>query len=303
MKKITFLLSIVLIISCKTEYLSKVPVQNNHFNHEIFEENKLPPRATFFSFESQNILNKEQSKRFFSLNGDWKFNWVKDPKKRPTTFQNSNFDDSQWKTIPVPANWEVEGFGHPIYLDERYPFSTTWPNVPEDYNPVGTYRKEIELTQKFLSEDIILKFEAAKSAMYVYINGKYVGYSQGSKTPAEFSITNYIKTYSPDALILEDTSCKFSRKGARGKQLLRSLALSAKQQGVSVYSYSREDIRLVFEIWRAKTKYEIAEVIAKNIKGFEMLLYPKPTYPNSQKYLTALFDAVSLGITHYYKTT
>ncbi|MCM4151058.1 DUF4981 domain-containing protein [Arenibacter sp. N53] len=176
-------------LSCKQKRLTSVPEQVNHYNHQIFEENKLPPRATFFGLETKVKPDKENSRRFLNLNGDWKFNFVKDPKQRPTTFQNINIDDSDWDTIQVPANWEVEGYDHPIYLDERYPFDTKWPNVPTDYNPVGTYRKEIWLTDEFLEEDIILHFAAAKSAMYVYVNGQYVGYSQGSKTPAEFNIT------------------------------------------------------------------------------------------------------------------
>ncbi len=185
--------AVLLLASCQQKELIPVAKQEFHYNHKIFEEHKLAPRATFFAFEKLGLSKKEESNRFFSLNGKWNFHWVKDPKKRPTTFQNIDYDDSDWKHIPVPSNWEVEGFGKPIYLDERYPFTTKWPDAPTDYNPVGTYRKEIELTKEFLSEDIILHFAGAKSAMYVYINGKYVGYSQGSKTPAEFNITNYLK--------------------------------------------------------------------------------------------------------------
>ena len=180
--------------NCQQKELSSIAKQTYHYNHQIFEENKLVPRATFFAFENPNISEKENSKRFISLNGEWNFHWVKDPKQRPTTFQHEEYDDSEWKTIPVPANWEVEGFGNPIYLDERYPFTTKWPDAPADYNPVGTYRKEVTLNEEFLSEDTILHFAGAKSAMYVYINGQYVGYSQGSKTPAEFNITKYLKT-------------------------------------------------------------------------------------------------------------
>ena len=172
--------------------MKKVPEQNFHFNHLIFEKNKLPPRATFFGFEADEVIQKERSGRFLSLNGEWKFNWVRDPRKRPRTFHRGDFDDRKWSKIPVPGNWEVHGFGRPIYLDERYPFKTKYPDVPKDYNPVGTYRKEISLSQEFLSEDVILKFAGAKSAMYVYINGKFVGYSQGSKTPAEFNITDFV---------------------------------------------------------------------------------------------------------------
>ncbi len=180
-------------ISCKQEQLTLVPEQKNHYNHQILEENKLPPRATFFSTESSEIVEKENSNRFISLNGDWKFHFVKDPKQRLTTFQNIQFDDSDWTSIPVPANWEIEGYDYPIYLDERYPFDTEWPDAPTDYNPVGTYRKEINLTKEFLANDIVLHFAGAKSAMYVYVNGAYIGYSQGSKTPAEFNISKYLK--------------------------------------------------------------------------------------------------------------
>lgn len=194
MKLKYIILTLIIYTSCKQKTLQKVAIQNYHNNHQIFEENKLAPRATFFATESKKIMEKENSKRFISLNGLWKFHWTKDPKKRPSTFQHNDFNDSNWTTIPVPANWEVAGFGHPIYLDERYPFTTKWPNVPTDYNPVGTYRKKINLTKNFTSKDVILHFAGAKSAMYVYVNGKYVGYSQGSKTPAEFNITNFVNT-------------------------------------------------------------------------------------------------------------
>lgn len=189
-----FTLLMLMVVSCTQKELDPVTEQANHFNHQIFEENKLPPRATFFPFESASGSDMENSKRFMSLNGPWKFHWVKDPKNRPTTFQHMDFDDSDWDTIPVPANWEVEGYDHPIYLDERYPFDTKWPDAPTDYNPVGTYRKIIELGSDFLNEEVILHFAGAKSAMYVYVNGQYVGYSQGSKLPAEFNIGPYLKS-------------------------------------------------------------------------------------------------------------
>lgn len=193
MSNLIFIISSVLLLGCQQEPLQNVPEQIFHYNHEIFEDNKLAPRATFFAFKNESIANKENSKRFLSLNGQWKFNWVKDPKQRPTTFQNVSYDDSNWTNIPVPANWEVEGYDHPIYLDERYPFTTKWPDAPADYNPVGTYRKIIDLNSEFLKEDVVLHFAGAKSAMYVYVNGNYVGYSQGSKTPAEFNISTYLK--------------------------------------------------------------------------------------------------------------
>ena len=191
----SFCTAVVLFTSCNQQELSSIPIQENHYNHQIFEENKLAPRATFFEFESDKASekNKEQSGRFLSLNKDWKFKWVKSPKDRPMTFHHAKYDDSDWGTIPVPSNWEVQGYGHPIYLDERYPFTTKWPDAPTDYNPVGTYRTRFTLPKGWSNKTIVLKFEAAKSAMYVYLNGKYVGYSQGSKTPAEFVLDAYLK--------------------------------------------------------------------------------------------------------------
>jgi len=115
--KLLVLIASFVAISCKQIQLNTVPEQKYHFNHLIFEENKLAPRATFFGTESSEIIEKEGSNRFLSLNGAWKFHFVKDPKQRPTTFQNTAFDDSDWDTIPVPSNWEVEGYDYPIYLD------------------------------------------------------------------------------------------------------------------------------------------------------------------------------------------
>lgn len=170
--------------------------QNLHQNHQIFGLHKLAPRASFFPFEKADLCllqEMEKSERFLDLNGQWKFHWVRSPKDRSMVFYKTNLDDSQWDEIPVPANWEVEGYDHPIYLDERYPFSTIWPDAPEDYNPVGSYRKNFTIEKEWLNEDVILHFAGAKSAMYLYINGQFVGYSQGSKTPAEFLINDYIK--------------------------------------------------------------------------------------------------------------
>lgn len=191
MKKLLLIPIILCIISCKQEPLTEVPEQTFHYNHQIFEDNRLEPRASFFAFENDTLSEKENSERFLSLNGDWKFHWVKNPNERPKDFHHINYDDSDWNSIKVPGNWETQGFGKPIYLDERYPFTTKWPNVPQDYNPVGTYRKIITLDKDFLSEDVILHFEAIK-AVYIYINGEDIGYSQGSKTSAEFDITKYL---------------------------------------------------------------------------------------------------------------
>ncbi len=175
---------------------SQVQEQNLHNDHTVFEVNKLDSHADFFTYETASLASHstpEASRRFLSLNGKWKFQWVRSPKERLHNYYDVHLDDNHWGTIPVPSNWEVEGYGYPIYLDERYPFKTTWPKAPEDYNPVGTYRHTFNIPEDWLTDDIILHFAGAKSAMYVYINGDFVGYSQGSKTPAEFNITSFLK--------------------------------------------------------------------------------------------------------------
>lgn len=167
-----------------------------HENHKVFEINRLDPRASFFAFESEQLADigkKKKSKRFLSLNGIWDFKWVKNPNDRPRDFYKWDLDISNWEEIKVPANWEVEGFGYPIYLDERYPFTTKWPDAPDEYNPVGSYRTTFNIPEGWDGKKVILHFAAAKSAMYVYLNGEFLGYSEGSKTPAEFDITEEIK--------------------------------------------------------------------------------------------------------------
>ena len=166
-----------------------------HEYHTLFGVNKLNPRADFIACETEPlaILNTpDSSTRFQSLNGYWKFQWVHSPRQRIKKFFRLDLNDSDWDTIPVPGNWEVEGFGHPIYLDERYPFTTHWPFAPVKYNPVGTYRHSFKISEDLLDNEVFLHFAGAKSAMYIYMNGQFVGYSQGSKTPAEFNITGLV---------------------------------------------------------------------------------------------------------------
>ena len=193
MRNIWFPLLIIVISACEKPKLTEIPEQTFHFDHTIFEWQKLPPAASFFPFESPEISERKASSRFMSLNGEWLFKWVDNPADRPLKFHHGGSGQVDWTTINVPGNWEVEGFGRPIYLDERYPFTTQWPAVPTDYNPVGTYLKRIKLDAEFLQEQVILHFAAAKSALYLYVNGSFVGYTQGSKTPAEFDITNYLQ--------------------------------------------------------------------------------------------------------------
>ena len=186
-----FFLSLLLI--CTNNFAQdKKPYED----HTVFQINKLPPKADFFAFENEDLTEKnkkEISERFISLNGEWDFKWVKSLNDRPENYFAPEINPEGWGKIKVPGNWETQGYGHPIYLDERYPFDETWPDIPYEYNPVGSYRKVIEISPDFIKNNhVILHFAGAK-ALEVYLNGEFVGYSEGSKTPAEFNITKLIK--------------------------------------------------------------------------------------------------------------
>jgi len=166
----------------------------------IVEENKLPARATFFTASSiakADLDTPSYGDRYLDLNGTWKFKWSRTPEERPLGFEASGFDASGWDEIPVPANWELEGFGTPIYTNHPYPFywqeSPNPPDIPDGWNPVGSYVRNFKVPKSWGGQQVTLHFGAVKSAFFVWVNGQKVGYSQGSKLPAEFDITDALK--------------------------------------------------------------------------------------------------------------
>ena len=132
--------------------------------------------------------------RYQSLNGDWKFSYSDSPAGRPADFYQMDFDVSEWDDIPVPSNWEREGHGYAIYVNVPYPFEIDEPNVPTEKNPVGSYRRKFDVPESWSGDEIFLEFGAVSSAFYVWINGAYVGYSEGSKTPSEFNVTDFVSS-------------------------------------------------------------------------------------------------------------
>ena len=166
-------------------------------NPEMFNQNKEEPHVTFIPFDNEKEARKLRfvdSPYYHSLNGMWRFKWVKRPADVPRGFYKDDFDVQSWKRFPVPADWEFNGYGIPIYVNQRYEWTThpNPPHVPHDYNPVGLYKRRFSVPQKWKGREIFIHFGAVKSAFYIWINGQYVGYSQGSKTPAEWDITPYL---------------------------------------------------------------------------------------------------------------
>lgn len=165
-------------------------------NQAVSEINRELRHAYFIPFASakeamQNDLWK--SPFIQSLNGTWQFNLSHTPYVRPFYFFKDDYDTRDWKTIQVPGNWELQGFDIPIYTNITYPFAKTPPTIQKNYNPVGSYKRTFILPENWNGKDIILHFGAVTSAMYVWVNEQKVGYSEDSKTPAEFNITKYLK--------------------------------------------------------------------------------------------------------------
>ena len=162
----------------------------------VIRENAERPRAHFVGYPSPEAAiagDLATNPWYRSLNGRWKFHYSPRPADRPADFFQLDFDVAHWDEIPVPSNWELAGYGYPIYVNIPYPFAVDEPNVPEDDNPVGSYRREFEVPASWLERDVFLRFGAVSSAFYVWVNGQYVGYSEGSKTPTEFALNGHVR--------------------------------------------------------------------------------------------------------------
>jgi beta-galactosidase len=161
----------------------------------VVELAKLAPRATFFPFESRAravARDRAASSRVVELNGRWAFRWSPVVDDGPAGFERPDFDDAAWDRIPVPSNWQMLGYGIPIYVNAGYPFEKNPPFVAHDNAPVGRYRTWFDVPEAWSGERVVLHFGAVKSAGYVWVNGIPVGYTQDSKLPAEFDVTRVV---------------------------------------------------------------------------------------------------------------
>lgn len=165
-------------------------------NLDVIGRNKEPAHVTLVPYDDPMTAltgDRKASPWFKLLNGMWKFNWVPKPADRPDDFYRIDYDVESWNEIPVPSCWELEGYGTPIYTNITYPFPANPPFIPHDNNPVGSYRRSFTVPRSWLNRETFLVFDGVKSAAYVWINGREVGYTQGSKTPAEFRITDFLQ--------------------------------------------------------------------------------------------------------------
>ena len=192
MKFIKIILAVFVLI--QSSFAQEIPEWQNP---EVYNINKVSAHAwhiPFKTIENAKIGEIMNSAYYQSLNGIWKFKWLKNPSESPAGFEILSFKDSKWDDILVPADWQMEGYDYPIYTNVQYPFVAPKKNwVPEDFNPTGLYRREFTFDKNWADCEIFIVFGGVNSAFYLWINGEKVGYSQDSKTPAEFNITSYLK--------------------------------------------------------------------------------------------------------------
>ena len=185
-------------------------IQAQNFNEwkdpEVNSVNRSAMHTNYFAYASADeakVGSKEDSKNFMTLNGLWKFNWVRNADARPTDFYQTSFNDKGWDNIKVPAVWELNGYGDPIYVNVGYEFVSPGfdkylqepnpPMVPEAWNPTGTYRRDFALPANWKGKRIFLSADAVKGAAYFYLNGEFIGMSKAGKVPVQFDITPIVK--------------------------------------------------------------------------------------------------------------
>ena len=186
--------------AAKTADRTDAPTMTEWHDLEVNSVNRYRLHTNFFAYENKDRALKgdmSKSDNYMSLDGIWKFKWVETPDSRPTDCFGTSYDDSSWGTMPVPGMWELNGYGVPEYVNSGFAwrghFDGRPPQVPTKDNHVGTYRRTITLPASWNGKQIIARFGSVTSNMYLYVNEKYVGYTEDSKVAAEFDITPYVK--------------------------------------------------------------------------------------------------------------
>lgn len=176
------------------------PTFTEWHDQQVNQVNRFPMHASFFAYESRDAAlkaNRETSRNFLSLHGNWKFSWVENADERPTDFYRTDYNDAAWKTMPMPGIWEMNGYGQPLYVNIGFAwrghFENNPPEVPTKDNHVGSYRRTINIPDSWDGKQIIAHFGSVTSNIYLWVNGQYVGYAEDSKVAAEFDITPYVK--------------------------------------------------------------------------------------------------------------
>ncbi len=251
--------------------------QNDWEDPLVFRVNKLEPISTMYRYADDKSVDFDEapwktSDNYLLLNGNWKFSWSKNPDERPVNFYITDLDDSSWDEIPVPADWQMHGYDYPVYTNSAYPFPKDEPNIKGDFNPVGSYRHKFLLPEQYKDKDVIIHFGAVKSAFYLYINGEKVGYSQDSKTPAEFDITKYVKPGTENLLAVQvfrwcDGSYLEDQDFWRLSGIERDVYIYAKEK-VRIYDlFVKSGLDRDYKTGLFELEIEIENTLGENVDG------------------------------------
>ncbi len=195
----------IIVILCYIFLLQNAHSQKLNFLENVYQYIEDPGKFTLnqevghvplVPFKSiSDALNNDWSKSdgFLSLNGLWKFKWSENPDASPKDFYTEKFNDSKWDSLKVPGNWEMQGYGDPVFRNVSQPFHANPPFIPHDYNPVGSYRRTVMIPPAWKEKEVFLRLEAATSASFIWVNGQEVGFNEGANEPAEYDVTKYLK--------------------------------------------------------------------------------------------------------------
>jgi beta-galactosidase len=237
---------------------------------KVFEVNKLYPRANIPQ-NNEYIIN---SSFFENLDGQWKFFYVPNADERPTDFFKTDYDDSGWGTIPVPGNWELNGYGVPVYVNTTNDFDNSQlPRVPVKGNAVGSYRKWVNIDKKWKDKQVIINVGGAKSCFYLWVNGEFVGYSEDAKTNSEFDITQFVQLGKRNLIALQ----VFKWSDGSYFECQDFWRLSGIERGITLYAQPRT------RIYDYKVVADLDSTYKHGILDIEMTIENLDSCPKDQR--------------------
>ncbi|WP_162556009.1 glycoside hydrolase family 2 TIM barrel-domain containing protein [Reichenbachiella versicolor] len=269
--------------------------------------NKMPSRATSYNFDSEAEAlagDRETSSLYKSLNGNWFFNWAPKPADAPKDFHKPSFDYSKWDKISVPSNWEIKGYGRPIYTNSTYPFMSNAPFIGEEDNPVGSYVRTFEIPEAWEGQDVILHFGGVTSAYYVWVNGEYIGYAEDSRMSAEFDITSKLKkgknTLAVKVYRWSDGSYLEAQDHWRLSGIHREVYLMATPVTRLNDFFVRTDLDEKFENAKLQVRPKVYSSNQDRFKTYKFGTAPRPTIYDKWSLETKLVDpsGAQIGETH-----
>ncbi len=200
-----FFFNFLIIVACAfTNVYSQNPTKAEWQDYTIFQVGAEAPRSSFLTYKNrEDALNYKNFPKddYTLLNGQWSFYWSRNPMERPVDFYSESYNISKWKKILVPADWQMQGYDEAYYTNISFPFWAKFPDPPESFNPVGSYKRKFVVNPSWKGKHIMLHFNGVNSAFYVWVNGKKVGYNQNSKAPAEFDVTSVVKAGENDLAV------------------------------------------------------------------------------------------------------